>query len=267
MEIITVTNRKGGSGKTTLAVHVAHGMALAGLRVLLVDLDSQGNGADRLGLPREPGVFRLLVEGKSIHEVIRPTGRTGLDILPGNDTTKVAAFTLPALGRSSGELGERVRALDYDRVVMDTPPDGFLQEAALVAADRVLVPTRLERDDMAGVVGTLELLHTVRRLQFRPRLEADDVLVTPMAFDRRIGEHVYNLGALAGAVKDKMDQVLARVGVAVPYRARVAELPSLGVTIFERSNWESDALQALGWTAAWSSGVSEFVDQVEVLYG
>ncbi|MBP9075193.1 MAG: ParA family protein [Caldilineaceae bacterium] len=254
MRVITVTNRKGGCGKTTNAVHVAHWLALMGFRVLLVDLDSQGNDSDRLGLPRESGVFRLLVEGKAIQSVIRPTGRTGLDILPGNDTTKVAAFTLPALGRSKSELGERLAGLDYDFVVIDTPPDGYLQEAALVAADRVVVPTRLERDDVAGVVATLELIFTVRRDQRLAALDAGEVVIAPTAYDRRIGEHTYNLGALAGAVRDLAGVALAVVAEPVPYRARMAELPSLGMTIFERDAG-SDAALSLGTVAAVVSGV------------
>lgn len=259
MQIVTVTNRKGGSGKTTTAVHVAHWLSIVGFGVLLVDLDSQGNGSDRLGLGREAGVFRLLVEGRDIRSVIRPTGREGLDILPGNDTTKVAAFTLPALGRAVTELGERLRGLDYEFVVVDTPPDGYLQEAALVAADRVIIPTRLEHDDVAGVLATLELLYTVRRNQRLDGLAGERVLVAPMAFDRRIGEHVYNLGALAGAVRSDQGGELARVADPVPYRARMAELPSLGVTIFEREA-ASDAAIALGKVGAACVGGEEWAD-------
>jgi len=87
---VVVANQKGGVGKTTTAVMVAHGLARRGYMTLLVDLDPQGQCASLLGMEQEPGVFDLLVGDKPLRDVIRTTGRDNLFILPGNKRTATA---------------------------------------------------------------------------------------------------------------------------------------------------------------------------------
>jgi chromosome partitioning protein len=168
MQIITIASQKGGVGKTTTAVNLAHGLALRGHEVLVVDVDPQGHCASSLGLDHEPGLFNLLVSGLPLRDVVRTTGRPDLYLVPGNKRTAVAQVVLQLENAASVSLLHT--ALIYsihsiakdgvDYVIMDTAPSvGGLQEMALWAADLVIIPTAfdsLATDGVAAVVNTLE---------------------------------------------------------------------------------------------------------------
>lgn len=162
MRVLLIANQKGGVGKTTTAVTLAHGLALLGKRVLLVDLDAQGNVADALGLNKRPDIYRLLVDGDS--NVILHSGRPGLGVVLGNKRTYEAREVLS--GRLLRELAVR-EALEriangWDIAVLDTAPGAdLLQIGALIAADWFLVPVSLEH---LAVVGVVELLATAASL-------------------------------------------------------------------------------------------------------
>ena len=95
MKVVTIANRKGGIGKTTTAVSLAHGLAhFHHAEVLLIDLDAQGHCATSLAMDPEPGVFTLLVANQPMNNVIRVTTRTGLHLLPGNSRSESAAHML-----------------------------------------------------------------------------------------------------------------------------------------------------------------------------
>ena len=143
--IITIANQKGGTGKTTTATILAHGLAVKGHQTMLCDLDPQGQCASALGLLQEPGVFNLLVGGQTLADVTRTTGRANLTLIPGDKRTATAQIVLNAEGF---DLALIRRALQpalrngLDKVVIDTAPSvGGLQEAALFAADLIVIPT------------------------------------------------------------------------------------------------------------------------------
>lgn len=153
--IIAIANQKGGTGKTTTAITLAHGFSRKGFNVLLVDLDPQGNVADSLGLEKEPGLYRLLVDRVPLSEVVRSSEREGLDVLLGDERT--ARVEAALMEMSFGEFVLK-RALEkgkgaYDYVILDCPPSlGIFLNTAFVAAEGIVIPTRLAWLSLVGVV-------------------------------------------------------------------------------------------------------------------
>jgi chromosome partitioning protein len=164
---ITIANQKGGVGKTTTAVNLAHGLVMQGKKVLLIDLDPQGQCATILGLKPEPGAFNLLVAEMPMSKVIRATDRRDLLIILGDRKTATAQTVLnvqraPISYTQSKIVPQAIRdGIDY--VVLDTSPSvGELQEQALWAADGVLVPCAVDylaSDGVFNIAVTLKRLH------------------------------------------------------------------------------------------------------------
>lgn len=228
-QIVVVTAEKGGTAKTTTAVHV--GAALAGMDadILLVDTDPQGHVATALGMEAEPGVFNVLVAQMPPANCIRVTAANGhsnkLFLLPGNQKTKTAAAIL-GMQLANRELqlrdvGEMLRALagSFDYMVVDTPANSILQEAALSVADVVLIPTALDFLAMTGVAKTLQNLAKLN-------LNSPRTLIVPTLYDRRLGEHNYNLGLLESTYPGQVVTPIAA-------RAAMRECAAYGKTIFE----------------------------------
>lgn len=166
MKIITVSSQKGGVGKTTTAVTLAHGLALKGKEVWLVDADPQGQCAVVLGLSQESGILDLLVARRPLPEVLRVTGRANLSIIPGDKRTSTAQIVLTAEGTIVDALAEALRPQRGDHrpdyIILDTPPSvGGLQEAAIFAADLVIVPCAV---DFLALDGVVKIIETMQRL-------------------------------------------------------------------------------------------------------
>jgi len=167
MSIITIANQKGGVGKTTTAVTLAHGLALNGRETLLVDLDPQGQCASALGLLQESGIFNLLVGGQTLRDVTRTTGRKGLCFIPGDKRTSTAQVVLNYEGFNVGvihdALAPALRA-GVKAVIIDTAPSvGGLQEAALLASDVVIIPSASDYASSEGVLKMVETAGILRR--------------------------------------------------------------------------------------------------------
>jgi chromosome partitioning protein len=156
MKVITLLNQKGGTGKTTIASHIATGLALRGQRVLAIDTDAQGNMTSVLGLPLGDGVYRFVVKQPAWTDVLQqvnsnvytPEGHTGgglLAVLPSNNETKNTHETLvmkPLYFRQ--RLGELEGVFDY--VVIDTPPTPSpIHTAVLFASTHILFPVELDK--------------------------------------------------------------------------------------------------------------------------
>jgi chromosome partitioning protein len=164
---ITVANQKGGVGKTTTAVNLAHGLVLQGKRVLLVDLDPQGQCATILGLKPEPGTFNLLVAELPFKQVMRLTDRKDLLVILGDRKTSTAQTVLNvqrtpiSFVHSKLVVPAQKDGLDY--IVIDTSPSvGELQEQALWASDGVLIPCAV---DYLATDGVYNIAMTLKRIQ------------------------------------------------------------------------------------------------------
>ena len=170
-KIIAIANQKGGVGKTTTAVNLAHGLVLAGKSVLLVDLDPQGQCAAILGLKQEPGVFNLLVAELLPNQVVRSTDRPHLFIILGDKKTATAQTVLSVqrarIDYTYQKLEPIARDDGYDYIVLDTSPSiGELQEQALWASDGVLIPCAadyLATDGVISIVATMKKLVTEQK--------------------------------------------------------------------------------------------------------
>jgi chromosome partitioning protein len=165
--IIVIANQKGGVGKTTTVVSLAHGLAVKGRETLILDLDPQGQCATALGMVHEPGVFNLLAAGQTLADVTRTTGRSQLAIIPGDKRTATAQIVLNAEGFDLDVITSALRPAlrnGLDRVVIDTAPSvGGLQEAALFAADLVIIPTATDYLASEGVVQVMETIQKLAR--------------------------------------------------------------------------------------------------------
>lgn len=164
MTIVTIANQKGGVAKTTSAVNLGHGAAMRGLDVLVVDLDTQGNVADALGMDEGSELYEWLITGKDTEQVAQPTGRDHLKIIRSNKMT--AQLKVAASGMDFREMiiANALEAYEYDLVILDCPPSvDILHTAALVAADLLLIPTKLDQFAIKGVIEMLRSLDSVQR--------------------------------------------------------------------------------------------------------
>lgn len=166
--ILTIANQKGGVGKTTTAVNLAHGLVLQGKKVLLVDLDPQGQCSTILGLKPEAGAFNLLVSELPHQQIVRMTDRQNLFVVMGDKKTATAQTVLSVqrtpISYTRQKLAPILEDDGFDYVVIDTSPSvGELQEQALWASDGVLVPCAtdyLATDGVLSISTTLQKLRT-----------------------------------------------------------------------------------------------------------
>ena len=190
---IAVANRKGGVGKTTIAVALGQWLSERG-RTLLIDLDSQANATEQLGLRLQPGVFSWLVR----EAMISIQRCEALDVIPGDASTE----RLNLMMGGEADMGALDRGLaqvemSYRWVLMDCPPSmSMVTRAAIYAADYVLCPTLCEYLSVAGVRQLMVLMAQMReRLGRRVRLMG----IVPNRYDRRTNEHRTNLRHLVRA--------------------------------------------------------------------
>jgi len=230
MKIVAFANQKGGVGKTTTAVHLAHGLALTGRRVLLVDLDPQGHVAVSLGLDKAPGLFNLICENHSLSDVIQ-TARPGLDILPGDKRTEQVKRMIAASHLPQTILRDLLKATPYDVVMIDMAPSlDVLHINGLVASDWVLIPTR---PDALAMDGVREVLLTMAEVAQEPtggtrkkRHKFEGYAVLPTFFDRTTRETLTQLQEMVNAFGE-------RVWPPIPQDTALREAAAYGRTLFE----------------------------------
>lgn len=166
MKIITVANQKGGVGKTSTTISLAHGLALKGKKVIVIDLDPQGQCANLLGMRHEMCVFDYLVNNAKSEMVTRETGRDNLWIIPGNQETGTAQIVITTRGEQIDYVKNKVKNIDhnsYDYAILDTAPSvGNMMGWAIYAADYVLIPSAC---DFLSSEGAMSLVKTMQKLQ------------------------------------------------------------------------------------------------------
>ena len=225
--ILAIVNQKGGVGKTTTAVTVAAGLARQqGERVLLADLDSQGNVCDALGIAKGPGFYRLLVAKLDLDEVVVSSGRPFLDVLPGDKNTVEAKLYMSTLNFRERALQQALAPATrlYHHIVLDLAPSvDVLHIAALVAADAFLVPTRL---DHLAVVGVNDALTTLAALKAGGVEPPQFLGVLPTFWDRTTTESTFQLQHLARTFEK-------RLWPPVPADTKAREAPAHGKSLWE----------------------------------
>lgn len=230
-KVIAISNQKGGVGKTTTAINLASGLSYMGKKVLLIDLDMQGNATQGLLSPSQPihpTIYNVLIEGMPIEKAIIHKDKPCVDMVPSNISLAGADLELDKVPNGKEKYLknalESVRNL-YDYILIDCPPSlGILNTNALTAADSVLIPVQCEFYAMEGVT---QLLLTIRLVQrtFNPNLKIEGILMT--MFDIRTKMSV----EVSQEVRQSFNKLVYQN--AIPRNIRLSEAPSMGMSIFE----------------------------------
>ena len=228
--VLSVSNQKGGVGKTTTTVNLAAALAKRDQRVLVVDLDPQGNASSGLGYPRQDvsmGIYDVLLGYREIESVRMPTAIDTLQVIPATRDLVGAEVELvdePNREKVLRKVLNRVRD-DYDWILIDCPPSlGLLTINALVASDSVLIPLQAEYYAMEGLGELLRTVNTVRK-SLNPDLERQGIVITMTDNRNRLCREVENQAReVFGAEVFK---------TSIPRNVRLGEAPSHGKSIVE----------------------------------
>ena len=227
-KIISFTNKKGGVGKTTTAINMSAYCADMGKKVLLVDLDSQGNATTGLGFSKsalKQSVYNVLIEDDSVAANVLPTQVKLLDILPANvDLTGAEVDLVYKRGRERilKNALEKVRA-DYDYIFIDCPPSlGLLTINAWVASDSIIIPMQSEYYALEGVSQLMNTIAMVKQ-HLNPQLIIEGVVIT--MYDGRALISKQITAEIKKFFQTKLFEII------IPRNVRLAEAPSHGVPI------------------------------------
>jgi chromosome partitioning protein len=226
--IFSIANQKGGVGKTTTSVNLSACMAYMGKKVLLIDIDPQGNATSGVGIEKgdvEECIYNILVDDIDPEEVIKPTDVEGLDIIP--STIQLAGAEIELVPTISREV-RLSRALEkikdkYDYILIDCPPSlGLLTINALTASNSVIIPVQCEYYALEGLS---QLLSTVRLVQkhLNHNLMIEGVLLTML--DARTNLGIQVIDEVKKYFQDKVYRTI------IPRNVRLSEAPSYGKPI------------------------------------
>ncbi|GAA3520127.1 ParA family protein [Aeromicrobium panaciterrae] len=248
--VFVVANQKGGVGKTTTTVNIAAALAMRGLRVLVIDLDPQGNSSTALNIPHQegtPGVYEAIVDGTDLDELVRPCPDIdGLTVLPASIDLAGAEIELVSLVARESRLDRGLQAylkdcddagdrIDY--VLIDCPPSlGLLTVNAMVAGREVLIPIQCEYYALEGLgqlVRNIELI----RSHLNPRLEITTILLTMYDARTRLSSGV------ADEVRAYFNEKVLKTSI--PRSVRISEAPSYQQSVLTYDSASSGALSYL----------------------
>lgn len=227
-KIIAIVNQKGGVGKTTTAVNLSAGIGLLGKRVLLVDVDPQGNTTSGFGINKknsEKTSYELLLGSVSANEATQTTEYKGVSVIPSSMNLAAAEIDLIEMNHRESRLKTALSVVreNYDYIFLDCPPSlGLITINALAAADTVLVPLQCEYYALEGLSQLMASIRQVKRL-YNPTLEIEGIVLT--MYDARL-----NLtNQVVGEIKKYFVNKLYKT--AIPRAVRLSEAPSHGMPI------------------------------------
>lgn len=233
-QVIAVTNQKGGVGKTTTTINVAYNLAKSGKKVLLVDLDPQGNATSGLSVSKSKKTTRDVLSGSAtLKEAVQNTAYKNLSVLP----TDAQLATLETEIATAKDRAIRLKKVflesEFDVILIDCPPSlGLLTVNALTAAQSVIIPVQTEYYALEGLGQLLETMKLVRQA-LNPKLAILGVVMTMHNTRTTLSAQVEE--QLKTNFKDRLFQT------AVPRNIRVAEAPSHGKPVGEYDKWSKGA--------------------------
>ena len=254
--IISFANQKGGVGKTTTCVNVSTFMALMGKKVLMIDLDPQGNATSNLGFSKDGkfnSIYQVMSEEKTVEESIYETNIKNLSIIPSN--IHLAGVEVELVYMTSREfvikkILEKIKD-NYDYITIDCPPSlGLITINAFTASDSVMIPIQCE---FFALEGLSQLMNTIRlvKKKLNPEIVIDGVVLTMFT----------NRSNLGRQVAEEINKFFAETvfKTTIPRNVRLAESPSYGepVYVYDKNCFGSKAYQAL---------VEEYFDRNNVKY-
>jgi chromosome partitioning protein len=227
-KIIAISNQKGGVGMTTTTINLASALATLGKKVLLIDIDPQGNSCSGLGLRLDddwPSIYDVLLEETAPVDVLVPSAVPNLDLIPVNADLSGAAVLMTQIPEREFRLRASLRPLAarYDFCVIDCPPSlDLLTINGLTAADSVLVPIQCEYYALEGMVKLMKTIELVQN-SLNPTLMIEGVLLT--MYDSRTNLSNQVVHEVTSYFKDKVFQTI------IPRTVRISEAPSHGLPI------------------------------------
>ncbi len=230
LRVLSVSNQKGGVGKTTTAINLGTALAAVGERVMIIDLDPQGNASTGLGIhrgQRKTTVYDVVVNEASLADAAVTTALPGLDLVPSDANLSGVELELAQAPRRSFRLRDAIARLraqpdgaGYTYVLIDCPPSlNLLTVNAMAAADAVLVPLQCEFFALEGLTQLMRTVELVRG-NLNPKLEIQGVVLTMYDKRNRLSEQVAQ--DVRGHFGDKVYRTM------IPRNVRVSEAPSFG---------------------------------------